>query len=351
MKIGMLGLQGAGKKTLFTLMTGSNVQTVSPKGVPGIFRVRDPRVDLLSDMYKPQKTNYAQMDVLLLPDVAKTEGKAAWLDDVRNLDGICCVVRAFDDPSVFHPAGSVDPVRDLETFLLELLFADVFFLEKRKEKLTSELRARKHPQKEKELEIITRLSGELEKGVTVRQAALSDMEKETMAASQFLTDKPIAAVINLTQDADTKALRAEIEKGYGDRMTLSFFDAKLESEIAAISDLAERKEFLEGLGIEEPAVDKLTRGVYEALGLMSYFTVGEDEVRAWTVRKGSSAPKAARAIHSDLERGFIRVEVIKYADLVGLGGEAQVKEAGKLSLKGKDYIVEEGDLLSFRTSS
>ncbi|MFH2203327.1 MAG: DUF933 domain-containing protein [Elusimicrobiota bacterium] len=351
MQIGMLGLLGAGKKTLFKLLTGVTVQTVPPKGLPSNFHVRDPRVDRLHEMYNPKKTNYARMDVLLLPDVEKTQGKAAWLGDVRDLDGLICVVRAFDDPSVFHPSGTVDAARDLDTFMSELQFADMLFLDKRVSNLKNELRTRRSVEKENELKLIERLAGEMEAGNAIRSAELSESEARLLSSYQFLTDKPVIAVINAAQGTDAAQLRGEIEQAYPGRVACAVFDVKLEGEIAEIEDAAEKKEFLEGLGIAEPAVAVLTRVIYDSMGLMSYFTVGEDEVRAWTVPQGSNGPRAARAIHSDLERGFIRVEVMKYEDLIGLGGEAQVKEAGKFMLKGKEYIVEEGDILSFRAAT
>ena len=351
MKIALLGLQGAGKKTLFKLLTGADVAAVPAKGVPGVFSIRDPRVDALSALYKPEKTTYARMDLLLLPDVEKSEGKAVWLDDVRNLDGIVVVARAFPDPSVFHPAGSVDARRDLDTFLSELVFADLFLMERRKDKLASEMRAKSTPEKARELAAVQKVAAGLETGKTVRALGLSEPEKAALFNYQFLTGKAIAAVVNVAHGGETAGLRAALEKEFDGRMNLSFFDVKLESEIAAIADAGERQEFLAGLGIAEPAVAVLTRAVYEALGLMSYYTGGEDEVRAWTVRKGSTAPQAARAIHTDLERTFIRAEHMKYKDLIELGSEAKVKEAGKFSLKGKDYIVEDGDILSFRAAS
>jgi ribosome-binding ATPase YchF (GTP1/OBG family) len=165
-----------------------------------------------------------------------------------------------------------------------------------------------------------------------------------------LTAKAIAGAVNSTHGSEDKDLLAALARDFGSAMTLSVFDAKLEAELAAIDDPKERQEFLAGLGITEPAVAKLTRGIYDALGLMSYYTVGKDEVRAWTVRKGSTAPQAARAIHTDLERGFIRAEQMKYQDLMDLGGEDQVKAAGRFALKGKDYIVQDGDILNFRSS-
>jgi hypothetical protein len=351
MKIALLGLAGAGKKTLFKLMTGSAPAVVGAKGVPGVFAVRDPRVDALSALYKPEKTAYARMDILLLPDLEKTEGKAAWLDEVRNLDGMVCVSRAFTDPTVFHPAGSVDPRRDLDDFFSELLFADLFLMERRKDKLASEMRARKTPEKERELQAVEHAAAQLEAGTPIRKATFSQAEREILVNMQFLTDKAVAGVVNTSHDVEIAGLRERLTKEFGSRMSLSCFDAKLESEIAAMADEAERKEFLSGMGIAEPAVAVLTRGIYDALGLMSYYTVGTDEVRAWTVRKGSTAPQAARAIHSDIERGFIRAEVMKYADLIALGSDAKVQEAGKSLLKGKDYVVEDGDILNFRSAS
>jgi hypothetical protein len=244
----------------------------------------------------------------------------------------------------------VDPKRDLDTFFSELLLADMFLTERRKERLLSEMKSKRVPEKERELKAMEKVASELESGKPFRTIELTEPEREALSNHQFLTAKAVAGVVNLTHGGDESALKAAIEKDFGGRMSVSFFDAKLEAEIAAISDAAERKEFLSGLGIDEPAVAKLTRGIYDASGLMSYFTVGEDECRSWAVRKGSSAPQAARAIHTDLERGFIRAEVMKYRDLIELGSETKVKEAGRFLLKGKDYIVEEGDILNFRAA-
>jgi len=351
MNIGMLGLQGAGKKTLFKLLTGSVPPTIPAKGLPGKFSVLDPRVDRLHEMYKPEKTRYARMDVLLLPDVEKTEGKAGWLDEVRNMDGLVCVVRAFEDPTVYHPSGTVDAMRDLELFMSELLFADLVLLEKRAEKLKKELRIRRDSEKEAEQVLVDRISKELEAGGnTVLSMSFSEAERQILTNYQFLTAKPVILVVNIAQGDDSKAVEEAVRKTYGEAVALAVFDSKLEAEIAEMSDAAERAEFLDGMGITEPAVAQLTRVIYDRMGLMSYFTVGTDEVRAWTIRKNSTAPAAARAIHSDLERGFIRAEHMKYEHLLELGSEAAVKEAGKASLKGKEYIVEDGDILSFRSS-
>ncbi len=349
MKIGMLGLAGAGKKTLFRLLTGWEIQSVSTKEIPGICKVVDPRIDRLSGMYKPKKTAYASFNMHLLPDVEKTQGKAVWLDDIRDMDGLCCVVRAFENPSVFHPEGSVDPVRDIGTFFSELMFSDLLFAEKRKEKLTAELKKKASPDKEKELSAMSKIAAGLNDGHAVNKLGISPEERRILSSSRFLTDKAIVAVINISQGEELSALKEKITADYGKSLSPVFLDAKLEDEINQIADAGERKDFLAGLGIDEPALAKLTRTVYDALGLISYFTVGEDEVRAWTIKKSSTAPEAAGAIHSDIEKGFIRAELIKYADLIEAGNEAGVRAAGKFSLKGKDYIVEDGDILSFRS--
>lgn len=351
MRLGMLGLQAAGKKTLFGLLTGTAPAAIPAGGLPGVFKVQDPRVNELSRLYDPEKTTPAQMDLSLLPDVEKTQGKAPWLADVRLLDGLAFVVRAFPDPTVFHPLGGVDPRRDADLFLSELTFADVFFLEKRREKLTDELRSRRTPEKEKELEVVDRLAKALEDGAGIPSAALSDAERRLLSSYQFLSDKPVVAIVNVEHGQDAAAVAEALERSYGGRVATVCCDLKLEAEIASLTDSAERKEFLDGMGIAEPATARLTRVLYDAMGLMSFFTVGADEVRAWTVRKGATAPQAARVIHTDLEKGFIRAEVTKYADLVSLGSEDAVAKAGKAMLKGKDYVVEEGDILSIRAAN
>jgi len=225
MKIALLGLQGAGKMTLFKLLTGSDAAAVPAKGVPGVFPVRDPRVDALAALYQPEQTAYARIDILLLPDVEKSEGKAVWLDDVRNLDGIVVTARAFPDPAVFHPAGSVDARRDLDTFLSELVFADLFLMERRRDKLASELRAKSTPAGVRELAAVEKAAAGLETGKTVRALGLSEPEKAALCHCQFLTDKAIAGAVNVTHGSEDPALRPALEKEFGSRMSLSFFDA------------------------------------------------------------------------------------------------------------------------------
>ncbi|MFC1522007.1 DUF933 domain-containing protein [Elusimicrobiota bacterium] len=351
MRIAILGLQGAGKKTLFKLLTGGVAASIDPKGLPGVCRVQDSRVTELSRVFNPKKTTYAQLDILLMPDVEKTEGKAKWLEEMRIMDGLVFVVRSFDDPSVFHPQGLVDPKRDIDAFLSELIFADIAFLEKRKENIDSELRVKRTPDKEKELELVQKLSAGLEAGVMVRDASLSDTEQRILASYNFLSARTVIVAVNNSHGADDPLLRDWVASTYSGRLVMAAFDAKLEDEISGFTDTAERKEFMDGLGIAEPAIAKLTNVVYSALGLISYFTVGEDEVRAWTVRKDSSAPQAARAIHSDLERGFVRVEVMAYKDIIEFGGEEPARTAGRWWLKGKDYIVQDGDVLCFRCAT
>jgi ribosome-binding ATPase YchF (GTP1/OBG family) len=244
----------------------------------------------------------------------------------------------------------VAPLRDLDAFFSELLFADLLHIDRRKERLSDELRRSRAPEKERELRLVERLDAELGAGRPFSSVALSDAERGLLSGSQFLTGLPVAGVVNLTQGADAEGLRREIGTKFESRMRLAFFDAKLEGEIAAIESPAERQEFLSGLGIDESGLAKLTRTLYDAAGLMSFYTVGEDEVRAWTIRKGATALQAARAIHTDLAKGFIRAELMRCDDLLELGSEARVQEAGRVSLKGKDYVVEDGDVLSIRSS-
>ncbi|MCX5783970.1 MAG: DUF933 domain-containing protein [Elusimicrobia bacterium] len=346
MKIAMMGFAGAGKKTLFKLASGAAIS--SPKRpLPGVFNVGDERVEKLSAMYNPKKTTFAKVDLLLMPDIEKTSGKAPWLSDVRLADGICLVVRAFEDPSVAHPQGAVNPARDIENFISELLFADACFLDQRKQKLSDEVKKRSTSEKERELALVERLIKIIEQNKPLSAVELSPEEKKILSAYSFLSAKPSIAAVNISMGQNLD--KAALEKICAGKMPLVFLDAKLESEIAVIENVQERKEFLAGMGIERPAVEKLAQTLYFALGLISFFTVGEEEVRAWSIRKGSTAPTAARAIHSDLEKGFIRAELMKYGDLVSLGSEPAVKAAGKFSLKGKDYIVEDGDVLTIRS--
>ncbi len=356
---GIVGLPVVGKTTLFNLLTGSNVEksqffSGKTEANVGIARVPDQRIDHLSQLYRPRKTTYAQMKVSDMPGLVRgaSEGEGvgnAFLDGVRQVDALIHVVRAFRNPDVLHVEDSVDPVRDLETVNFELLMADLEFVDKRitrikhSKKITAE--------QQEELRVLEKCLAHLEEEQPFSALQLTLEERQLLSSYTFLTEKPMIIVVNLDeeqyvdQDYPGKAELREVAAAKG--LAVIELSAKIEEEINQL-DQADREIFFEELGIDEPAINRVIQVAYETLGLISFFTVGEDEVRAWTVERGTTARRAAGKIHSDLERGFIRAEVIKYADLAELGNAARVKEKGRLALEGKDYIVQDGDILNIR---
>ena len=356
MKIGLIGLPQVGKKTLFELLTGhkpSEKELVSGKPIKGVAEIRDGRFDKLVQDYKPKKEVRARIEIETLPKIEKdTIQKGDIFIDINELDAICHVVRAFKDDSVYHIDGSIDAKRDIDFVNAELILHDLIFIEKRLERLEKTVKQTKEEAAVKEKEVLARLKAHLDKTLPLRLLELSAEDKKMISSYPFVTRKEMMIVLNVSEDELKKAsLLAELKNELAplkiDCMQVS---AKVESEIAGLGSEDEKKEFLKDLGIEEPAINLLTRLCIKTLSLISFFTVGTDEVRQWTVRKGSTAPEAAGAIHSDLQKGFIRAEVMKYADFASLGGEDKVKAAGKYYLKGKDYIVEDGDIVNIRFS-
>lgn len=354
MKIGIIGLPQVGKKTLFELLTNhkpSEKELISGKPIKGVAEIKDPRFDKLVLISKPKKEVRARIDIETLPKVEKdTIAKGDIFTDINELDAICHVVRAFKDDSVYHVDGSVDAKRDIDFVNSELILHDLIFIEKRMERLEQKIKQTKEDASIKEREVLLKLKEHLDKTLPLRLLDLSADEKKFISSYPFVTLKDMVVALNVSEDSLKDAgllnqLKAELAPVKIDVMQVS---AKVESEIAGLGSDEEKKEFLGALGIEEPAINLLTRVCIKTLNLISFFTVGEDEVRQWLIRKGSSAPEAAGAIHSDLQKGFIRAETMKYADLVALGGEDKVKEAGKFYLKGKDYIVEDGDIMNIR---
>ncbi|MFA5144199.1 MAG: redox-regulated ATPase YchF [Candidatus Omnitrophota bacterium] len=356
MKIGIIGLPQVGKKTLFELLTNhkpSEKEIISGKPIKGVAEIKDPRFDRLAGMYKPRKEVRARIDIETLPKLEKdTIAQGEIFTDINELDAICHVVRVFKDDSVYHADGSVDPRRDIDSVNSELLLHDLIFVEKRMERLDQKIKQTKEDAAIKERELLSRLKAHLDKTLPLRLLSLSADERKLITSYPFVTLKDMVIVLNVSEGEikETKfagGLKAEFAPV---RIEIMQVSAKVETEIAGLESDEEKREFMGSLGIEESAIDMLTRALTRALNLISFFTVGEDEVRQWLVRKGSSAPEAAGVIHSDLQKGFIRAEVMKYGDLVALGGEDKVKNAGKFYLKGKDYIVEDGDIINVRFS-
>lgn len=356
MKIGIIGLPQTGKKTLFELLTGhkpSDKELVSNKPIKSMASIKDPRFDALVSLYNPKKAVRARIDAELLPKLEKEAlEKGDVFADILDADAICHVVRAFKNDAVYHVSGSVDPKRDIDMVNSELILNDLMFAEKRLERIEQNLKKMQDAAMAKERDVLVKIKAHLDKELPLRLLPFTKDERKVISSYPFITLKEMILAINVSEDDVKKSDFIErIKKEYeGIKINVMAVSAKLESEIAGLESDKEKEEYLKALGIQEPAIDVLTRLCIKALDLMSFFTVGPDEVRQWTIRAGSLAPEAAGAIHTDLERGFIRAEVMKYADLAALGDENKVKEAGKYYVKGKDYPVEDGDILSIRFS-
>jgi ribosome-binding ATPase len=351
MKLGLVGYPQVGKKTLFRLLTGTLSAEEAVKGeYQGFARVRDERFERLVEMYRPKMETPAQMEFTLLPDLDwQSSRNAPLLKSLESVDVICHLVRIFQDDSVFHAAGTVDPRRDIVRFNEEIQLYDLLFVEKRLERALKDRRKQDPRKAQLETGLLERMKGHLESGGFLKTLSLSDEEQRLVANyPPLLTRKAMIIVLNVGEEQLTDPRLADGLTGAFPEGEFQWIgvSAKIEQELSLL-DAGERQAFLEELGIEKPALDKLTLLCFRNLGLISFFTVGPDEVRAWTNRRGSSAPQAARVIHSDIERGFIRAEVIKYEDLVKMGSEQKVKEAGRLMQKGKDYVVEDGDIINF----
>jgi hypothetical protein len=354
MKIGLIGLPQVGKKTLFELLTNhkpSEKELISNKPIKGVAEIKDPRFYKLVSMYSPKKEVRARINIEALPRIEKdTIAKGDIFTDINELDAICHVVRAFKDDSVYHVDGSIDAKRDIDFVNSELILHDLIFIEKRMERLDQKIKQTKEEASVKEREALLRLKAHLDKTLPLRLLDIDADDRKLISSYPFVTLKEMIVVLNVSEDAlkdvgPDSRLGRELAPLKIDVMRVS---AKVEAEIAGLGSDDEKKEFLDALGIVEPAINALTRVCIKALNLISFFTVGEDEVRQWLVRRSSSAPEAAGVIHSDLQKGFIRAEVMKYADLLAMGAEDKLKEAGKFYLKGKDYIVEDGDIMNIR---
>lgn len=353
MQLGLIGLPQSGKKTLLRLLTRVDAREASSVAgaVPGVCPVRDPRLQRLASLYHPSKVTPATIQYLLMPDLTKdSKSNQELLKALALVDALALVVRAFEDDRVFHLDGSVDALRDIAAGETELILNDLLFVEKRLERIAKEQSRRTGADRSKEQAVLTKLHAHVDHELPLRTLALSPEEEQGLSGVPLLSRKPLVIILNVGEGRlQDRRLAESVRERYGShQMHVVQVSAKIEEELAQLDDPSERAAFLEELGIAESAIDGLTRVSYEALGLISYFTVGSDEVRAWTVHRGASASEAGGAIHSDIERGFIRAELMKYDDLVALGSEQAVASAGKAQLKGKEYLVEDGDILNFR---
>jgi len=356
---GLIGLPMVGKTTIFNLLTGAGVETSNfltgkTETNVGTARVPDTRVDYLSNLYRPRKITHAQIQFSDVPGLVRgsSQGKGVgnqFLNAIRNVDMLVHVVRAFVNPDLPHVDGSLDPLRDVETINMELLFADMEIIEKR----IARIKGGKKIKKENlsELDILEKCLNSLEDEVTIGRMELTEAEKLILKNFNFLTEKPLLLVVN-TDEQQFKSRSYPGREGLetyaaGRGLPVIEICGRIEMEISMLPD-EDREMFLADLGIAQSGIDRLAQAAYDYLGLISFFTVGDDEVKAWTIEKGTDAKSAAGKIHSDMERGFIKAEVVKYRDLKELRSMARVKEKGLYRLEGKEYIVEDGDIINFR---
>jgi len=353
MKIGIIGLPQTGKKTLFQVLTGNELkdQGGSSKPIPGTAEILDHRFDYLVSMYEPKKVVRARIELMLLPKIEQENiARGDIFQDIADADALCHVVRAFEDDAIYHTEGSVNPVRDAEMVNSELIMHDQIFVEKRIERIEKALKKIKDDKQAKELELMQKMLGHLEKELPLRLLELTEDEELLIRSYPFITKKQLILAINVAEDqlGKTELLDKVKELCSRNKIEPMLVSAQVESEIVLLDSEEEKNEFLSDLGIHEPALEVMTRLCLKALGLISFFTVGKDEVRQWLVRENSTAPVAAGVIHSDLQRGFIRAELMKFDELKQHGSEAELKKAGKMYLQGKDYVVDDGDILNIR---
>ena len=357
---GIVGLPNVGKSTLFNAITKKNIlmanypfATIDPN--VGVVTVPDKRVEVLENMYIPERTiptTYEFTDIAGLVKGASTgEGLGnKFLSHIRQVDAIVEVVRCFDDNNIIHVDGSVDPIRDIEVINVELVLSDLEIITSRIGKIGKKAMTTKNKDDVKEIQLLEKIKDALEKNIPVRKLGLNDDEKKIISSFNLITLKPIIYALNVSEDDIVNGNEYtnkvfEYAKNEGSEVVI--ISAKIESELAELDD-DEKMLFLNELGITSSGLDKLIDKTYKLLGLATFFTVGSDEVRAWTFKKGMKAPECAGIIHSDFERGFIKAEVMSYDDLVKEGSELKVREAGRARIEGKEYVMQDGDICHFR---
>jgi GTP-binding protein YchF len=362
MRLGIVGLPNVGKSTLFNAITKAGAEsanypfcTIEPN--VGVVDVPDKRLDVLEKIYNPKRKIHASIEFYdiagLVKGASKGEGLGnKFLSHIRESSSIIHVVRCFNDDNIVHVDGSVDPIRDIETISLELIFSDLEILERRMEKSIKLSRSGDKKAKA-EMEIMEKIKAHLESGKPVRTLEFTDEESELVKDLFFITSKPVLYAANISEDdllsenADNDFVKKVKALAASENSEVITVCASLEEQLATLSE-EEQNEMLSEYGLTESGLDKLIHSSYKLLGLMSFLTAGTDEVRAWTIKNGTKAPKAAGKIHSDIERGFIRAEIVSFDDLVKCGSEAAAKEKGLFRLEGKDYEMKDGDVVNFR---
>ncbi len=354
MRLGLIGLPMSGKTTIFSALTGASRPAGSAaSGRPdvqiAVVNVPDPRLDRLYELFPRPRKVQAQITYADVGGLARGIGagglSGAFRNELNQMDGFLHVVRAFEDPNVPHPEGEVDPQRDLEILENEFLLADMVTVEKRRERLRDEIaKGKDRAANLREDELFARLQSALEDEIPLRTLDLSEAERQSLRGYGFLTLKPKLVLLNVGEEGEYLDASLRVR---GELTPVLAIRGKLEAEIGQL-DEEEAAIFLEEYGIEEPMRDRVIRESYELLHVQTFFTIGDDEVRAWPVRKGATAQEAAGVVHTDMQRGFIRAEIIPWDVLVELGGLAEARHAGKLRLEGKDYVMQDGDVMTVR---
>ena len=359
MQIGLVGLQYSGKTTLFNILSGSDDNSVNSldKASIEVVKVPDERIDILTEIFNPKKTVYATIEVYDIPglrtaDDGKLRITNTFLNEVKNNDALFYVVRQFKEESVLHPMNRIDPIEDISFLETEFLFHDLAFLENRTEKIKREIMKTKDEKLKREIPLIEKCLAHVEEEKPLRSLVLDDQEIKILSGYQLLTLKPLVIAINF-DDESLDIIEEVIAKAKNmvndEQIKIIPFFAKLELELSKLSE-DDSKMFMDDYGIKESALSKILKSSYEALGLQSFFTVGEDENRAWTIKQNYTAQEAAGVIHTDFYNKFIRAEVVGYNDFIEHKSFAKCKEAGVWKLEGKEYIVQDGDILNIRHS-
>jgi len=357
MQTGIIGLAQSGKTTLFRILTRAHLDEKAARAAThvGIARVPEPRLAQLAAIYNPPKITYATVEYVDVGGMSRDRTRdSSVLAPLRDVDALAHVLRVFDDPAVPHPAGSVDPLRDAVSLDLELMLADLEQIERRLERVEKDLKKKKEPALEHEHALLLRCRAAIRAETPLRELEFTPEERKVLTGFMFLSARPMLYVLNLGDDEapqlDTAVARHGLEKLSGrPQSAVVPVCGRIEAELAELEDAA-AAELLAAYGLKEPGLHRLIRATYGLLGLISFFTAGEPEVRAWTIRCGTTAVKAAGVIHTDIERGFIRAEVVRCEDLLAAGSVPAARERGQVRLEGKEYVVQEGDVILFRHS-